>query len=205
MARASNTRLLLRTAVGAALLGGSLAEARRGTVPDYEERLFRSVNRAPEELRPASRALMQAGTFGATPAFAAVAWLAGRKRLTTVLLAGGTTAWLLAKIVKRAGGRGRPGTELDEVTHREEIGGDLGWVSGHTAVATTLALSAGDEFPAARPLFKAWAAEVGLARMYVGAHLPHDVVGGAGLGMVLSSIIEWVVPAFDGERKGKGS
>jgi undecaprenyl-diphosphatase len=73
-------------------------------------------------------------------------------------------------------------------------------VSGHTAVATTLALSAGDEFPAARPLFGAWAAEVGLARMYVGAHLPHDVVGGAGLGMILSSVVEWVVP--DMKRKG---
>jgi len=184
----------MRMGFGAALVGSSLVEARRERVPEYEERMFRAVNRGPEALRPATRVLMQAGTFGSTPAFAAVAWLAGRRRLATVLLAGGTSAWLLAKVVKRAGGRGRPGAELEEVTHREQIGGDLGWVSGHTAVATALALSAGDELPAARPLFWAWAAEVGVARMYVGAHLPHDVVGGAGLGMILSSVVEWAVP-----------
>jgi membrane-associated phospholipid phosphatase len=33
------------------------------------------------------------------------------------------------------------------------------------------------------------AAITGAGRMYVGAHLPHDVVGGAGLGMMISSLV----------------
>jgi membrane-associated phospholipid phosphatase len=185
----STRRSLWRIGLGLGLIGASLAEARRG-VPEYEEAVFRRVNDAPGSLRAPARALMQAGTYGMTPVFALVAWrLVRRRNLAVALFVGGTSAWLAAKVVKRIGGRGRPGAELPQVTDREHIGGDLGWVSGHTAVATTLAVTAGDDFPLARPLFVAWASEVGLARMYVGAHLPHDVVGGAGLGWVIGGLL----------------
>jgi len=76
------------------------------------------------------------------------------------------------------------------VNIREKIEGDLGWVSGHTAVATTLAFAAGEELPGwTRPLLGGVVGAVGFGRMYVGAHLPHDVVGGAGLGMMISSLL----------------
>jgi undecaprenyl-diphosphatase len=131
---------------------------------------------------------MQAGTFGTAPAASAVAFLAGRRKLAAGLAGGGTAAWLLAKQAKPFGGRPRPGGVLDGVRTRERIEGDLGWVSGHAAVSTTLALVASPWVPAwARPMLAGVVATTGFGRMYVGAHLPLDLVGGVGLGMVIAA------------------
>ena len=159
-------------------------------MPDYEEQLFRAVNRAPDRWAIPVRTVMQAGTFGTVPAVATVAFLAGRRRLAARVLVGGTLTWFGAKAIKPYGGRARPAAVLDDVITREGIEGDLGWVSGHTAVATTMAFILADDLPAwTRPLLAGVVATTAFGRMYVGAHLPHDTVGGAGLGMVISAAI----------------
>lgn len=186
----STPRHALRFGLGGILFLGSLVEARGGRLPGYEERFFRSVNGASDRLRVPVRVIMQAGTFATVPTVAAVAFLAGRRRLAASLLASGTVAWLGAKAAKPLAGRARPEAALGEVYVREGITGDLGWVSGHMAVATTLAFVGGEAVPRwARPVLLAVAAITGSGRMYVGAHLPHDVIGGAGLGMMISALV----------------
>src|SRR5262245_26718239 len=149
-------------------------------------------------MRVPVRAVMQAGTFGTVPAVSALALLFRRPRLAASLAFGGTLAWVGAKLIKPIGGRDRPRGVLEQVTLRERIEGDLGWPSGHTAVATTLAFVAAPELPpAARPFLAGIVATVGFGRMYVGAHLPQDVVGGAGLGMMISALIP---PAAGGDQ-----
>jgi glycosyltransferase 2 family protein len=180
----------MRFAAGAVLFGGSLVEARRTTVPEYEARAFRLANDASDDIRVPVRAVMQAGTLVTVPAAAGVAWLAHRRRLAASLAAAGTSAWLLAKVAKRIGRRPRPSGMLADVRVREHIGGDLGWVSGHTAVATSLAVTLAPSLaPAARPILVGVVATVGFGRMYVGAHLPLDIAGGAGLGLMISAVL----------------
>jgi membrane-associated phospholipid phosphatase len=186
----SRGRRVARFGVGAALLLGSLAEARRERLPTYEERAFRLANDASDRIRAPVRGVMQAGTFGTVPAVSALALLLRRPSLAAGLAVGGTIAWVTAKLIKPLGGRDRPNGVLDDVTLRERIEGDLGWPSGHTTVATTLAFVAAPELPrSARPILAGVVATVGFGRMYVGAHLPHDVLGGAGLGMMISAAI----------------
>ncbi len=182
--------------MGAGLVGASLVAARRPEIAAREEGIFRAANGVSDRVRTPVRAVMQAGTFGTVPAVAAVAWLMGNRKLARSLALGGTAAWLLAKAAKPVGGRARPAGVLEDVTLREHIAGDLGWPSGHTAVATTLAAILAPELPdAATPVLVGIVGAVGFGRMYVGAHLPHDVVGGAGLGLMLSALFERGRPA----------
>lgn len=182
--------------MGAGLVGASLAAVRRPEIDAREERIFRAANGVTDRVRIPVRTLMQAGTFGTVPAAAAVAWLMGNRRLARSLALGGTAAWLLGKAVKPVGGRARPAGVLEDVMIREHIAGDLGWPSGHTAVATTLAAILVPELPdAAAPALAALVGAVGFGRMYVGAHLPMDIVGGAGLGLIVSAVFEPGRPA----------
>jgi membrane-associated phospholipid phosphatase len=183
-------RRAARLGLGLTLFLASRTEAKLEIVPPYEERLFRVANDAPEMIRAPVRAVMQAGTLGTVPVVAGLAALAGRRRLARSLLVGGIAAWVAAKLAKPYGGRPRPAALLRDVATRETIAGDLGWVSGHTAVATTLAITAADALPdAAGPVLAGVVAVTGFGRMYVGAHLPHDLVGGVGLGMMIASVL----------------
>jgi membrane-associated phospholipid phosphatase len=175
--------------LGAALFDGSRRLVRPGEVSPAEERVFRAANDASDAIRVPVRTVMQMGTFGTVPAVGALAFLTGRRRLGAAIALGGTAAWLLAKQAKPLGARPRPAEILPEVRLREGIEGDLGWVSGHTAVATTIACVSWDAVPAwAHPFLVAGVAATGYGRMYVGAHLPLDLVGGAGLGLAISSL-----------------
>jgi membrane-associated phospholipid phosphatase len=188
-------RDVLLFAAGAALFEGSRILARRDGVDRTEEEIFRAANEAPDELTVPVRSVMQMGTFITVPIAAAVSLLSGRRELAAAIGLGGTAAWLLAKQAKPLGGRPRPAVLLDEVRTRERIEGDLGWVSGHTAVATTIAATAWVGGPRwLRPILVLGAATTAYGRMYVGAHLPLDLVGGAGLGMMVSSVVRRLLP-----------
>jgi predicted Ser/Thr protein kinase len=94
--------------------------------------------------------------------------------------------------------RGRPQTLLEEVNILGEPARGLGYVSGHSAVAVALATVA-SPYLGRRARRVAWvlAGCVCLARMYVGSHLPYDVVGGAALGWAAGSLVLLVLGSPD--------
>jgi membrane-associated phospholipid phosphatase len=174
---------------GAALFGASLVLARRPGIDPAEEEIFRAANDATDRITVPVRSVMQMGTFGTVPGVSAVALVAAKPRLAAALGVGGTAAWVLAKQAKVLGGRPRPEGVLMNVRTREKIDGDLGWLSGHTAVATTIAITAWPATPRwSHPLLVAGTLTTAFGRMFVGAHLPLDLVGGAGLGMMVSAV-----------------
>ena len=180
------TALRISTAIVA--LVGSAIEARRG-LPDWERTVYKSINDAPDELAPLVWAPMQAGSLSAP--FALAGWSYWRSRRLDPALAyaaAGFTTWLVAKGVKRIVGRGRP-YDHDRTTKLRlatQTDGSLGYVSGHAAVASTLAtIIAKDRSVATGVALHGFALGVGVTRIYAGAHLPLDVVGGAALGVLV--------------------
>jgi len=180
-------------ALGAGMLASSGVLAARPRIPQVEESIFHAINRVSSKPALGIKAVMQLGTFGVVPVASAIAYKTGRKELAARLALGGTAAWLGAKAVKRTVERGRPAALHRVEKMRGNHGGDFGWISGHTAVATTLACVFAPALPRrARPTLAALAAAVGIGRIYVGAHEPLDVVGGAGFGLMVGSLFHGV-------------
>jgi undecaprenyl-diphosphatase len=180
---------------GAVLLTGSwVVVAVAGHVPAWEARVFGDVNDLPGWLWTPLRVPMQLGSFvGSLLVVAATALVSRNVRLTLAALLASQAAFWTAKGVKDLARRGRPDALLADVHLREDAGG-FGYLSGHAAVAFSLAAVLAPEVPARWQLALVVAAVVvAVARVYAGVHLPLDVVGGAGLGLLCGTLARWAL------------
>jgi membrane-associated phospholipid phosphatase len=189
----------VRLAGGLTILALSAELVRRHRVGVLETNTFRLVNDLPGLVYPVLWLAMQAGNLIAVPLAAAAAALIGRLRLALDLALAGGSAWLLAKLVKQLVGRGRPPGLLGHVHLHGPAATGLGYVSGHAAVAVALATVA-SPYLGRRARRIAWlvAALACLARIYVGAHLPLDVIGGAALGWATGALVHLLLGAPGG-------
>lgn len=193
--------------IGVTGLVASAIPVRRKGVGRRETRGFRVVNDLPDAAHPAVWPVMQFGSLAAVPVSGGIALLAGRRALAVRLVVAGTAAWAAAKVVKRVRVRGRPARLLTGVNVRgtEVTGG--GFVSGHAAVATALAAAAAPSVGASlgRTLWLL-VPLVGASRVYVGAHLLLDTLGGASVGLtveaVTGAVLARVVSRGRGARAG---
>jgi uncharacterized membrane protein YbhN (UPF0104 family)/membrane-associated phospholipid phosphatase/tRNA A-37 threonylcarbamoyl transferase component Bud32 len=166
--------------------------ASANTLGTLERDIFRVVNDLPEWLSPPLTAVMQLGALPAAPAAGAIALLFRRWRRARDMVLGGVGAWLLASAAKGLVGRGRPAAFLTDLVIRGNHPG-LGFPSGHVAVAA--AIAAGLSPYLRRPwrrLLWIGVGLVGLARVFVGAHLPVDIAGGWLLGWAVGSTVRLV-------------
>ena len=173
---------------GMALTGMSV---RRDRVGRREAAVFRSVNGLPDALFVPAWIVMQSGTLAAAPVAAASAYATGRRHLAARLLVSGSVTWMLGKLVKRGVQRPRPGVLVPGTRRRGPEATGLGYVSGHAGVAVALATAALPELgPCGRAAAIVGAPLVGLCRVYVGAHLPLDSLGGASAGLAVDALVE---------------
>jgi membrane-associated phospholipid phosphatase/predicted Ser/Thr protein kinase len=190
----------VRVVLGSAILAVTTTAIHRNFIGDREAALFRVVNELalPTWTWPGVWLVMQLGVIGAVPLVALLALATRRLRLALDAVLAAGSIYLIAKLVKEFVQRGRPQTLLDGVNILGEPARGLGYVSGHSAVAVALATVA-SPYLGRRARRVAWvlAGCVCLARMYVGSHLPYDIVGGAALGWAAGSLVLFVLGAPD--------
>jgi undecaprenyl-diphosphatase len=192
----------IRFLLALALLGLSALPVRRHHVGPFESDVFYGINGLPGFIYPVLWAVMQAGNVIAALVAGGVALVFRKVRLAVDLVLAGGGAWLLAKLVKRIVDRGRPPQLLHDVIIRGAPSTGHGYVSGHAATAVALATVA---FPylgkRTRIVVAILAAIVAFARVYVGAHLPLDVVGGAAMGWAIGSLVHLLFGAPQKRRR----
>jgi membrane-associated phospholipid phosphatase len=182
-----------RLAIGIGTLALTAIPARRAVPPKLEAKVFVSINQLPDSLFRPIWPVMQFGALAAIPVAAGAAAAAGQPRLSRRVLGTGITTWLIAKVVKRWVGRGRPDGLIPEVRVRGRAATGEGFLSGHAGIAAALATAAMPLYPKLRLPLAGLVATVGVSRVYVGAHLPLDVVGGVALGVTVDAAVNALI------------
>jgi undecaprenyl-diphosphatase len=161
-----------------------------GDVDGWEQAIFHAINGLPAWLEPPMKAVQLLGILGIGPAVAVVAVAARKPRLAVGALAVTIAKLALERAVKAVVERQRPATSTPDAIARGVPVRGLAFVSGHAVLVAALA---GITSPYLRGWWKSvpWSvlALVCVARVYLGAHNPLDVVGGAGLGVTIAGSV----------------
>lgn len=187
-------RLVVIWLVAATVTAITAVLSASGRAVPGEEPVFDAVNGLPGP-RPVERLVEVVMAAGTVPAGVLVVALfvgaTGRLRPGLGIAAAFVATRVVTEVLKETVGRARPVGVLP-VEHVRSTADGMGFPSGHTANAVVLALMVGFLVPRLRWPLIAVAALVGVARIYVGVHLPLDVVGGAALAVCATSV-GWLV------------
>lgn len=148
----------------------------------WESWLFTSVYDTPTHLNNLSLALTNLGGPLVIIPLLLVCFSLRKFNIAARLFAVGGTAYVITGLAKEYLGRERPHELITGITPLDEFHGP-GFPSGHTAFATALALTVlfyiGKKYTW---LVVSWVFLVAWSRIYLGVHLPLDIVGGFAIG-----------------------
>lgn len=163
-----------------------------GTPGPLEIGLFRLFNNFPEALSWLMEIFAVPGTIGFVYIAAIIALFRRHYVNSLKIVLAGTSAYIAALVIKGMSIRARPYELLSNVHVRETAVSANGFPSGHVAVATALALVVYRYLPKRFHKFISWAVVlVAVSRMYLGMHLPMDLVGGFALGLIIGSGVNY--------------
>ena len=166
-----------------------------GVVSGPERAVFRAINDLPDWLERSMWALQLLGVL-VTPVVVAVVVLLTRRwrpALALLLLA---PLKLVAErqVLKKLVERQRPGQTEPGAVLRDVPPAGLSYPSGHAIVAAGMLVILWPYLGrAGRVVATLLALGVGVARVYLGAHNPLDVVAGYGLGLLLGGLLTFLV------------
>ena len=165
-----------------------------GRVSGPEAAAFHAINRWPDAVEPALWAFQLCGVLAVPMLLAVVAWALHRRQLALVLAAIVPVKLALEHlVVKQLVERQRPGLALCHLdrscaSFRNVPLTGASFPSGHAMIAWAVATVLWWELPGRwRWLPVALALLNSVARVYLGAHDPLDLVGGAGLGVAMAA------------------
>jgi membrane-associated phospholipid phosphatase len=184
-------RDLVVMAVCLAVFAGCALLVADGRVGPIERAAFHAVNGLPDWLYGPMLLFQYLGVL-AMPLVVAVGALAVRRwRLAAALVLVVPLKLALERVVKLLVQRERPGTTVPDAILRGVHPAGLSFVSGHAIITFAIAGLLGLVLP------RRWAVVVfvlatlnAVARVYLGAHNPLDVVGGAAVGLAIAASLD---------------
>ena len=180
----------LRAAAGAALLGGTWYALRYPVVQRGDVRVGDTVRKfGTPVLDSAVTHTTDLGSVYSVIGVSTMLAATGRRRLAADVLGIGLLAWNAAQLSKTRVRRQRP-YEADGVRRLIRKPTGSSFPSGHAAVGVAMFTMLADRSRGgpARRLLQSIGAYVALSRIYVGVHYPTDVLGGAGMGLVVGAL-----------------
>jgi membrane-associated phospholipid phosphatase len=165
-----------------------------GRVGPAERAMFRTVNGLPDWLYGPMLVFQYLGVLAMPLVVAAGALAFRRWRLAAALVLVVPLKLALERVVKLLVERERPGTTVADAILRGVHPAGLSFVSGHAiitfAIAGLLALVLPRRWGMVAFVLATCNA---VARVYLGAHNPLDVVGGAAVGLAIAAVLDLVL------------
>lgn len=172
---------------GIALTAASYLGVHDGGTDVIDGHVTRTLTRHPSPYDRCIAIGSDLGSVFAVGGSAAILAATRRRALATDVLTCGVLAWTFAQAAKPLVERARPYTAA-HANRQVAVPKGSSWPSGHTAVATAIAVTVAPQVkPAGRVILGAYALGVGLSRIRVGVHYASDVVAGAGVGLIAAA------------------
>jgi membrane-associated phospholipid phosphatase len=190
-----------------AVFGVCALVAANGRVGSVERATFHAVNGLPEWLYRPMLVFQYLGVLAMPLVVAAGALAFRRWRLAAALVLVVPLKLALERVAKLLVHRERPGTTVPDAILRGVHPAGLSFVSGHAiitfAIAGLLALALPRRWGVVAFVLAALNA---VARVYLGAHNPLDVIGGAAVGLAIAAALDLVLDVArdrGGSRRGQ--
>lgn len=188
-------RDLLVLAIGFVALALCMFVVRNGDVSGVEKSVFEAVNGLPDALKAPMWVFQIFGSLAFVAVAAVVAFAIRRHRLGLVLAVAiplklAFEWWVVKALVERE----RPFFTVPDAVIRDSNTSSIGFPSGHAIFAFALAgLLAPYLGRRGKVVVYLLAVMNSVARVYLGAHNPLDVVAGAALGVAIAAGLNFVV------------
>jgi membrane-associated phospholipid phosphatase len=196
-------RDLIVLAASLAVFAGCALLVADGRVGPIERAAFHAVNGLPDWLYSPMLLFQYLGVLAMPLVVAVGALVVRRWRLAAALVLVVPLKLALERTVKLLVQRERPGTTVPDAVLRGVHSAGLSFVSGHAIITFAIAGLLGLVLP------RRWAVVAfvlatcnAVARVYLGAHNPLDVVGGAAVGLAIAAGLDLVFDVARGRGVG---